>query len=83
MRLETCKRKRERKEQNQGYYNTGWLKKDLSACWSKKNQLSITLSVCVNAPLEITALNLEMIECPLLNTYSVPIWHLLWEIRVS
>ena len=69
---------------DQGYYNTGWFKNDLSACWSyipypKKDQLNITESVCVNTPLEVTVLNLEMIECPPLNKFSVPIQ---WEIKV-
>ena len=71
-------------QQTQGYYNTGWFKNDLSACWSyirypKKDQLNITESVCVNAPLEIIALNLEMIERSPLNKFSVPIQ---WEIKV-
>ena len=39
----------------------------------QKGSVKITVSVCVNAPLEITDLNLEMIECPPLNIYSVPI----------
>ena len=68
---------------NQGYYNTGWFKNDLSACWSYircPKRLNITLSFCVNAPLEVMVLNLEMIECPNLKKFSVPIQ---WEIKVS
>ena len=51
---------------------------------SKKDPLNIQLSVCDNAPLEITAINLEMIERPPLSKFSVPIWQLLeLEIKVS
>ena len=35
--------------------------------------------ICVNTPLEITLLKLEMIERPPLNKFSVPIQ---WEIKV-
>ena len=42
------------------------------------------LSVYDNAPLEITAINLEMIERPPLSKFSVPIWQLQEvEIKVS
>ena len=40
----------------QGYYNAGWFKNELLACWScirNPKRISQTKSVCVNAPLEM------------------------------
>ena len=70
----------------QGYYNTGWFKNELLACWScirNPKRISQTKSVCVNAPLEMMNTKTNDIATPPLNKYSVPIWHLQWEIKVS
>ena len=64
---------------NQGYYIQVGLRTTsrlagLRFAIQKGSLKYIRLPFCVNAPLEITAINLEMIERPPLSKFSVPIW---------